>query len=123
MKNSDLDKQEVIDAFEESLENQRKYIINNSESTDLIVSLSGGLDSRLIIPYLKNTESKINCFHIGVNNNFLDTYDQYLSKLLLKNENIEFYLIDPFITKIEEKVNLDILRTQLSIQISLKQSI
>ena len=110
LKNSDLDKQEVIDAFEESLENQRKYIINNSESTDLIVSLSGGLDSRLIIPYLKNTESKINCFHIGVNNNFLDTYDQYLSKLLLKNENIEFHLIDPFITKIEEKVNLDILR-------------
>jgi len=110
LKNNNLNKKEVIEVFEESLENQRNYIIKNSESTDFIVSLSGGLDSRIIIPYLKNSESKINCFHIGVNNNLLDTYDQYLSKLLLKNEDIEFHLIDPFITKIEEKVNLDILR-------------
>jgi hypothetical protein len=105
-----LSELEIIEQFEENIEKQIIYFEENSVSNDFLVSLSGGLDSRIIIPFLKKHDRTINTFHIGVNKSYLNTYDQYLVRKLLKNENITFNLINPFKTKLEEKINLDIFR-------------
>ena len=99
-----------LDNFDQSLSAQVKFIDKNSEKSEYVVSLSGGLDSRIIIPYLTKTRKKITAFHIGISMNKIKTYDAYLVNKLLQNENIKFELINPFDSDIDDKVNLDILR-------------
>jgi len=104
------DTNDIVENFEQSIEKQKSYIKRNTNSNNILISLSGGLDSRIILPYLKDKDLNIKTFHIGSRKSFLKTYDEYLVSKLLKNENTSFDLLNPFDTDIEKKVNIDILR-------------
>ena len=105
-----LSESEILEEFEKNIEKQINYFKENSTNNEYLISLSGGLDSRIIIPFLKKHDNTINTFHIGVKKNYINTYDEYLVSKLLKKENITFNLINPFETKLEEKISLDIFR-------------
>ena len=59
-----MSESEILEEFEKNIEKQINYFKENSTNNEYLISLSGGLDSRIIIPFLKKHDNTINTFHI-----------------------------------------------------------
>jgi len=100
---------EAIENIDRLLKLTVNKIFKFNNDSKVGITISGGLDSRFPVPYLKDKNVVIS-YLIGKKNNFFKPLDYESAKRIADLYGFKFEIIDPFIIDIYEKSLIDILR-------------
>ena len=99
----------LYEEIDKAFNNTVNKIREKNNNPKIGITISGGLDSRFPLPYLKQEEVAIS-YLIGKKNSFFNPLDYENAKKMADIFGFKFKMIDPFITSMKEKIYLDILR-------------
>lgn len=105
-----LNKKEVFDNIDKQLKKTIEKIIEMNNDAKIGVTISGGLDSRFPLPYIKDLDNPKMSYLIGTHKGFFNAYDYNSAKTMANMYNINLKFVNPFSQNMKEKIKIDILR-------------
>jgi len=103
-------KEEIFDEIDKLFRKTVSKIRKFNNNPKIGITISGGLDSRFPLPYLKKSEVSISYLIGIINKKILKPLDYINAKKMADMFRLKFKVINPFSLNIEEKIKIDILR-------------